>query len=165
MGSRTGMLKKFRANFDSFEEIWLFIQIFLLVTVLPFRLKFLSLPLPRVMKTLAPRDFKICRNMDMEKLKGKIVKFTDYILGRNFFMYKSTCLKRSLVLYYFLRKSGINVHICFGVKYNDKLSDKEAKEKLEGHAWLLYQGDIFLERNVELTKTYTITYYFPAKHL
>lgn len=158
MGSQIGMLKKFRAHFDSFEEIWLFIQIFLLATVLPFLLKFLSLP--RVMKMLAPRNLKVCRNMDLEKLKDKIVKFTDYILGRNFLTYKSACLKRSLVLYHFLRKSKINVHICFGVKYN-KLSDNETKEKLEGHAWLLYQENIFLERNEEITKTYTMTYCFP----
>ncbi len=111
MGSQTGRRQKFRTNFYSFEEIWLFIQIFLLATVLPFLLKFLSLR--RVMKTLAPRNFKVCKNMDMEKLKDKIVKFTDYILGRNFFVYKSTCLKRSLVLYHFLRKSGINLHNMF----------------------------------------------------
>lgn len=155
MGSQTGMLKKFRTHFDSFEEIWLFIQIFLLAIVLPFLLKFLSLP--RVMKMLAPRSLKVCPNMDM---RDKIVKYTDYILRHNLWIDKNTCLKRSLVLYHFLRKSRINVHICFGVKYN-KLSDNEAKEKLEGHAWLLYRGNIFLERNEEITKTYTMTYCFP----
>ena len=161
MDRQTRILKKFRAHFSSFEEIWLFTQIFLLVTVLPFLLKFMSLP--RVMKMLAPRRLKACQHLDMEKSKDKIVKFTDYILKHNFWTNKNTCLRRSLVLYHFLRKLGINVHICFGVSYNEKLSDREAKKKLEGHAWLLYHGDIFLERNAEITKTYKQTYCFPDK--
>jgi len=159
MGSQRGILQKFRANFNSFEEIWLFTQIFLLVTVLPFLLKCFSLP--RVMKMLAPGDLKVYK--DLEKSKNQVVKFTDYILKHNLWIDKNTCLKRSLVLYHFLRKLGINVHICFGVRYNERLSDREAKKKLEGHAWLLYHGDIFLERNAEVTKTYTMTYCFPDK--
>lgn len=96
-------------------------------------------------------------------MKDKIVKFTDYILRHNLWTDKNTCLRRSLVLYHFLRKSGINVFVCFGVRYNERLSDREAKKKLEGHAWLLYHGDIFLERNAEVTETYTMTYCFPDK--
>jgi hypothetical protein len=161
MNSQAGTLRKIRANFSSFEEIWLFIQIFLLVTVLPLMLKLLSFP--RIMKVLTPRDLKVYRNLDLEKSKGKVVKFTDYILGRNSWMNKNTCLKRSLVLYHFLRKLGINVHICFGVRYKEKLADRESQKKLEGHAWLLYNGDIFLERNVEMAKTYKVTYCFPEE--
>lgn len=161
MGNKTCALRKFRTHFSSFEEIWLFTQIFLLVTVLPFLLKCLSLP--RVMKMLAPRRLKAYQYLDMEKSKDRIVKFTDYILRHNFWMDKNTCLKRSLVLYHFFRKLGINVHICFGVRYNERLSDRGAKKWLEGHAWLLYHGDIFLERNAEVTKTYTMTYCFPNK--
>ncbi|TLD42023.1 MAG: hypothetical protein JETT_1732 [Candidatus Jettenia ecosi] len=56
----------------------------------------------------------------------------------------------------------MDVHVCFGVKY-DKVFEREIKKKLEGHAWLLYHGDIFLERNTEATKTYKLTYCFPDK--
>ena len=161
MGNKTCALKKFRTHFSSFGEIWLFVQIFLLITVLPFLFRFLSLP--RVMEMLAPRNFRVCRNKDMENMKDKIVKFTDYILRHNLWTDKNTCLRRSLVLYHFLRKLGINVFVCFGVRYNERLSDREAKKKLEGHAWLLYHGDIFLERNAEVTETYTMTYCFPDK--
>ena len=161
MSNQTEFLKKFRKNFCSFEEIWLFTQIFLLITVLPFLLKCLSIP--RVMKMLAPRRLKAYQHLDMEKSKDKIVKFTDYILRHNFWTNKNSCLRRSLVLYHFLRKLGINVFVCFGVRYNERLFDREAKKKLEGHAWLLYHGDIFLEKNVEITKTYTMTYCFPDK--
>ncbi|MCR4293794.1 MAG: lasso peptide biosynthesis B2 protein [Candidatus Kuenenia sp.] len=161
MGNKACAIKKFRTHFRSFGEIWLFTQIILLITVLPFLFRFLSLP--KVMKMLAPRNLGVCRNKDLENMKDKIVKFTDYILRHNLWTDKNTCLRRSLVLYHFLRKLGINVFVCFGVRYNEMLSDREAKKKLEGHAWLLYHGDIFLERNAEVIKTYTMTYCFSDK--
>lgn len=156
-------VRKIRANFSSFEEVRLFIRIFLLMTILPFLIKLLSIP--KLMEVLTPRDLKICKNLNLEQTKDKLVKFTDYILRLNFWIYKSTCLKRSLVLYYFLCKFGITVHICFGVKYDEKLPDREPqKRKLEGHAWLLRNGDVFLEKNVEMAKTYKVTYCFPERN-
>jgi hypothetical protein len=148
-------VRKIRANFNSFEEVKLFIQIFLLITILPFLIKLLSIP--NLMKILTPRDLRVYKNLDSEKTKDKVVKFTDYILSRNLWMYRTTCLKRSLVLYHFLRKLGMDIHICFGVRFPDGVS----REKLEGHAWLLHKGDIFLERDIEMAKAYKLTYCFP----
>ena len=153
------IVRRIRSNFNTFAEVKLFIQILSLLTVLPLLVKLLSLP--RLMNVLTPGDLRQHKNQDIEK----VVKFTDYILSCNLWIYKSTCLKRSLVLYHFLRKFGINVHICFGVKYDEKLPDREPqKRKLEGHAWLLRNGDIFLERNVEMAKTYKVTYCFPERN-
>jgi hypothetical protein len=154
-------IRKIRSNFNSLEEIILFVQVFLLVTILPFLIK--ALTIQRLMKVLTPRDLNSYENLNLEKSKDKIVKFTNYILNRNFWIYKSTCLKRSLVLYRLLRKSGSDVHVCFGVRYGDKLPGREASKKLEGHAWLLHNGEIFLERNIEETKTYKVTYCFPER--
>lgn len=163
MNRQTGIIGKIKDNFSSFEDIWLFTQIFFLITALPAMVRFLSLL--KLMNVFTPRNVKGYQNLKMEKSRDKIVKFTDYILSRNFLIYKTTCLKRSLVLYHFLRKMGINVHICFGVRYryNEKLPGREAKKGLEGHAWLLYKGGIILERNVDITETYTMTYCFPDK--
>jgi Transglutaminase-like superfamily len=149
------IVRRIRSNFSSFEDIQLFVQVFLFVTILPFLLKLLSIH--RLMKVLTPRDLGVYRSPDLERAKEKVIKFTDYILGRNLWVYKSTCLKRSLVLYHFLRRLGINVHICFGVR----LPDGGSKKQLEGHAWLLHDRDIFLERNIEVAKTYKMTYCFP----
>lgn len=155
-------VRKLRANFSSLKEVELFIRIFFLITILPFLIRFLSIS--KLMEFLTPRDLKVYKNEHSEKTKDKVVKFTDYILRLNIWIYKTTCLKRSLILYHFLRKAGINVHICFGVRFNDeKLPDREAQKKLEGHAWLLYNGDIFLEGNTEMTKTYKVTYCFPER--
>lgn len=154
MDSQTGIGQKFRVNFTSFREMWLFIQIFFLVTLSPVALRLFSIP--RLMRICTPRDSKVYDGRNREKLKARTVKFTDYILGWNALRGKNTCLKRALVLYYFLRKWGMDVQVCFGVRY-------VAHKRLDGHAWLLYQGDIFLERNTELTKAYQRTYCFPDK--
>jgi hypothetical protein len=153
------VIKKIRGNFDSLGDVLLFMQIFFLITLLPFLIKLFSVP--QLMKTLTPYARKSNRKRDSEELSDKIVKYTDYILSRNFWMYRSTCLKRSLVLYHFLRKAGIITQICFGVRYKEDPAGMRRKKKIEGHAWLLHSGDIFLETNSEMTKTYTMTYCFP----
>ena len=57
MGSQAGMLKILRAHFDSFEEIWLFIQIFLLAAVLPFLLELTSGFSPEPREIMAKADY------------------------------------------------------------------------------------------------------------
>jgi hypothetical protein len=155
------IVRKIRNNFGSFEELRLFVRIFLIVTLLPLLLKFF--PLPRLMRLLTPKGVRLSKDIDLDKYKRKAVKFTDYILGFNFWMYKTTCLKRSLVLYHFLRKSGIDVHICFGVRYNGQSLLEEARKKLEGHAWLLYDGKVVLEKDASQPQSYKAMYYYPEE--
>jgi len=159
MDNQTNIRKIFKENFGSFADIWLFIHIFFLVILTPLLLKLFSIP--RVMKIFTPRYLKVYRDLDLKESKDKIVKFTDYILKRNFLTRKNICIKRSLIFYHFLRKMGINVYVCFGVRYNNDVFEKKHQKKLEGHAWLLHDGDIFLEWNRDVTKTYTMTYCFP----
>ena len=82
----------------------------------------------RIFPILTPSDLKVCNNQNIERRRDTIVKFTDYIFSRNFWIYKHTCLKRSLVLFHFLRKLGIIVSVCFGVRYDEEFSDREAKK-------------------------------------
>ena len=161
MSSKGGVLRKFMTNFSCFEEIFLFIQILLLATILPAMLKLLSLP--RLLKMLTPSDLKVCNNQNIERIRDNIVKYTDYIFARNFWIYKNTCLKRSLILYHFLRKLGIIVYVYFGVRYDEKFPDREAKKKLEAHSWLVYKGKAYLEKTTELTESYKVIYCFPDK--
>jgi hypothetical protein len=152
----SSFLTKIRTNFNSFEDVELFIQILILATVLPLLIKLLSIP--KLMKLLTPRDAIVFKHQDSHTAKEKIVRYTDYILSRRFWIYKMICWKRALVLYRFLRKAGFNVTICFGVR----LPNTESKDKpLEGHAWLVYNGEIFLERDIETAKTYKVTYSYP----
>jgi len=156
------IIRKFRLNFDSSDEFLLFLQIFFLITILPFLIKLLSMP--QLMKTLTPETKKFNGELNCRKLKDKIVKYTDYILSRNFWVYKSSCLNRSLTLYHFLRKLGIDIQICFGIRYKKYFTDTTGKKKIEGHAWLLHNGEFFLEANSEMTGTYKMTYCFPENN-
>ena len=49
-------------------------------------------------------------------------------------IYKATCLRRSTLLWGFLRREGIRSEICFGVRMNG--------HQLEAHAWVEYLGRI-----------------------
>jgi hypothetical protein len=153
------MIEKFKKNFRSIGDLWLFMRIFGLITLLPVMVKFLSIP--TLMNILTPGSNKSGQNLDVDFLIEKIVKYTDYILGFNWLVYKQTCLTRSLVLYHFLRKYGIEVHICLGVKKGESLGEVDSEKILQGHAWLTYDGNIFLEKNSLGTHTFKTTFCFP----
>lgn len=152
-------IKKIRSHFDSAKDVLLFLQIILFATALPLLIKILSVP--RFMQIITPGYPASATPSDLCGIRDKIEKYTDYILSRNFWMYKMICLKRSLILYHFLRKYGMYVTVCFGVRYKNELSGNADVKKMEGHAWLLYNGEIFLEKMVEETKTYKVTYCYP----
>ena len=154
------IVNKIRKNLRSLGDLWLYISIIIGTIVLPLMFKFL--PLPRMMQLITPVSTKRYNVLCDGSTKEKIIKFTDYILNRNILIWRNTCLRRSLLLYHFLNKIGLKVRICFGVKYNNTVISKNHKGSLEGHAWLLLNGEIFLERNIEIVKKYNVTYCFPS---
>ncbi len=158
---RMEIVGKFRAHFNSSEEILLFIRIFLFITVLPLLIRFLTLP--QLMKVLTWRVSRFSQNRNDEDYKERIVRFTDYILTRNFWIYKNTCLKRSLVLFHLLHRVVSDIHICFGVRLKKDVAARDGQKELEGHAWLTYNGELFLERNPDIRRTYMVTYCFPER--
>jgi len=153
------MINKFKKNFRSFGDLWLFMRIFGLITHLPIIVKYLSIP--TLLKTLTPGGKKFDTNLNADPLIEKVVKYTDYILGYNWLVYKKTCLTRSLVLYHFLRKYGIEVHICLGVKKGESFGEVDSEKILQGHAWLTYDGNIFLEKNSLGAHNFKTTFCFP----
>ena len=58
------------------------------------------------------------------------------------------CLRRSLVLYSWCRKHGVESKVVIAV-------DKE-NDMLKGHAWLCLQGEVFREDATDLAKNYTV---------
>jgi hypothetical protein len=155
-------INKLKANFHSLGDILLFLQIFSLITTLPFLIKLLTLP--QLMKILTPQAKNCNSKLACQTFKDKIIKYTDYILSRNFWIYKSTCLNRSLILYHFFRKLDIDIQICFGIRYKKRSDDTMGKKIIEGHAWLLHNGEFVSEANSEMTRTYNMTYCFPEKN-
>jgi hypothetical protein len=152
--------RKLRDNFNSPGEVLLFGRIFLLLTVLPLMVRFLTLP--RLMMFVSRSASGAGGIGNREEYRNKIIKYTDYLLSRNFWMFRKTCLKRSLVLYHFLCPVFPELGICFGViAKKNTVPDKQ--KGLEGHSWLTHDGEIFLEEKPDLVKKYTVTYRFPQK--
>lgn len=154
-------VSKFRSNVQSSEDVLLFIRIFLLITILPVLIRFLALP--RLMKVLTRDVSGLSGRYDHNTYREQVIRFTDFILSRNFWMYRSTCLKRSLVLYRFLHTVAPDMHICFGVKLRKDSPQHGRDTVLEGHAWLIQNGENFADMNQEITSTYTVTYCFPER--
>ena len=53
--------------------------------------------------------------------------------------FRASCLRRSLLVWWFLRKQGIQSNICFGVRMID--------HQLEAHAWVEHNGVVVNDSN------------------
>ena len=114
------------------------------------------------MRTITPSKTNRCDGTVKKSAKEKVIKYTEYILNLDFWIWRPTCLKRSLILYRFLNKIGVDVQICFGVKYNKNMISKSCNKSIDGHSWLVLNGEMFLEKDIEMAKEYKITYRFPC---
>jgi len=56
--------------------------------------------------------------------------------------WRHTCLKRSAVLFYLLRRAGRAVELCIGVR-------RDIDGRLAAHAWLTRDGSPYLEHTTE----------------
>ncbi len=85
--------------------------------------------------------------VSLRRLNVLVTGLLSLIYGSDF------CMKRSLILFHYMRKWGYPVHIHFGV----------AKEngKLKGHAWVDLAGHPFAEGS-DPRQAYRITYTYPA---
>lgn len=83
-------------------------------------------------------------------------QWVDRVLERLPNPWKITCLRRAAVLYYLLRSAGREVKLCIGVRRDDSGA-------LLAHAWLLRDGELYLERanTVEIVSDYTLIAQFP----
>jgi hypothetical protein len=63
------------------------------------------------------------------------------------------CLTRGLTRYYFLRRAGLPVSLCFGVG--------TVRGKFEGHCWLTKEGEPFLESR-DPRQVFTTIYTMPS---
>ena len=68
--------------------------------------------------------------------------------------WRHTCLKRSAILYHLLRRTGLPVELCIGVR-------RESAGPLTAHAWLIREGAPYLERAESPSTTHTPIARFP----
>ena len=67
----------------------------------------------------------------------RIVTYVDLVLALGRPIIRPSCITRGLTRYYFLRRAGADVALCFGVA--------NLQGKVTGHCWLVRNGEPFLE--------------------
>ncbi len=137
-------------QFRDRRKLFLFFKI--LVSIPLFRLRLLWAKMPSLLKSLDQLSEKraLFEKEDLERAR-LAWKYANFFLLRCLRV-KNPCLLRSLVLFRLFRKAGLDVQIHFGVKKNLSL--------LEGHSWLLLNGNVLLEQG-DPQLTYTQVYSYP----
>lgn len=82
-----------------------------------------------------------------------IVRYTDFLIWRNIPALRGACLKRSLILYHFLRKEGLPVVINIGVAKEDG--------SLIGHSWLTLNNVPYYETR-EHAERFNVVLSYPS---
>jgi hypothetical protein len=114
----------------SIPDVFLFFQVLLFAAAVPFLLR---LKLSRVQTLLEPR-------VPSPASRERIDQITEYVemairTGRP--LVRPGCLTRGVTRYYFFRRNGLDVSLCFGMGQD--------KEEFVGHCWLVKDGVPFLE--------------------
>jgi hypothetical protein len=109
----------------------LFLRVFAFAAAVPYLLR---LKLPLVARALESK-----RNPSVlhEGSVGKIVAFVEIAIRRGWPLVRPGCLTRGLTRYYFLRRAGMDVALCFGMGRVD--------DDFVGHCWLVSGEKPFLE--------------------
>ncbi len=132
------------------RNLLLFWKILIAIPVM--RLLVFCISLPSLMR-LVDRPFGEHRLLRDEEIRRARLasKYASFILIR-ILKVKRPCFLRSLILFHMMRKERVSIRIVFGVRKNESL--------LEGHSWLLLNGDPVLEQSNPLL-TYTEVYAYP----
>jgi hypothetical protein len=114
----------------SISDVFLFFQVLFFAAAVPFLLR---LKLARVETLLQPR---IPRSTGQDRME-QITEYVEIAIRKGRPLVRQGCLTRGLTRYYFFRREGLNVSLCFGMG--------QVEEEFVGHCWLLKDGVPFLE--------------------
>jgi len=114
----------------SIPDVFLFLEVLFFAAAVPCLLR---LKLARVATLLQPR---FPRSTGQDRIK-QITEYVEIAIREGRPLVRQGCLTRGLTRYYFFRREGLNVSLCFGMG--------QVEEKFVGHCWLLKDGVPFLE--------------------
>jgi hypothetical protein len=106
----------------------------------------MKLKLSGIKGTLAWLDH-LSRERSNGHLKNKITlvlaqRISFFVKKANIYsLHKGTCLSQSMMLWYLLRRQGIDCEICIGVQKKEKGTALTSKN-LDAHAWVEYRGSV-----------------------
>jgi len=120
-----------RMTFRLATNAALFLRVFAFAAAVPYLLR---LKLPRVARVLEPRRDPSAVHKDRI---GRIASYIEIAIRHGGPFVRRGCLTRGLTRYYFFRRAGIDVELCFGMGRLD--------QEFMGHCWLVKDGEPFLE--------------------
>ena len=130
-------------------NLWLFFRVAAWALTIPVLFRLLSLPtLMRLISPKMPDRSPDAKCLDKAHLVNSYIAV---ILRQNPDNIGRMCLKRSLVLYRFLRLEKCPARFLVGVR--------KEEGKLVGHSWIEVDGERFLDSQPD--QTYIVTYSFP----
>lgn len=126
-------LKNAASIVTSPRELFLTLRIFIFMISIPLMLKYMKIQ--SLVSCIDPRrSHKLSDRISIERVIYLCNRIQDMLRERGL---KYTCLRRSLLLFHFLRYYGQKVVINFGIKWKGN--------DLTGHSWLTLDGEPYLE--------------------
>ncbi len=116
---------------------WFFLRVVFFAAAVPLLMR---LKLPVLHSLLERRIAAAAKAGGDANGVGEIVRCVESALAVGPPLVHPGCLTRGLTLYYFLRRAGLDVTLCFGARWRDGQLTEEA-----GHCWLEKGGVPFLE--------------------
>ena len=112
----------------------------------------LAVPLPQVLADLTPQI------SDLRLPPSAIRRLADVaaLLARRSPL--GVCLRRSLVRYHYLRRTGVPLVINFGARFKGGVADRE----ITGHAWVTLEGEPYFEDG-ENWQGFTVMLQYPPQ--
>jgi hypothetical protein len=114
----------------SISDVFLFFQILFFAAAVPFLLR---LKLSRVEALLEPKNPSPAERDRVEQ----ITEYVEMAMREGRPLVRPGCLTRGVTRYYFFRRYGMEVSLCFGMGQVDG--------KYVGHCWLVKDGVPFME--------------------
>lgn len=142
------MLAKLNRNFSNAYECIFFVYVFVFTIAVSLLLKLIKIQ--TLLEWLTPPKKSFWEGkIPVERLS----KYVDSILALQILGIKPSCLNRSLILYHFLYKIGIQVKINFGVRKTEK--------DIQGHGWLTMNEKPYLEKDSTF-ESFCLIYSYPC---
>lgn len=116
---------------QSIPDVFLFFQVLFFAVAVPFLLR---LKLSRLKALLEPR---IPSPAERDRVE-QITEYVEMAIREGRPLVRPGCLTRGVTRYYFFRRDGMDVSLCFGMG--------QGKEEFVGHCWLVKDGAPFMEK-------------------
>ena len=129
----------------SIPDVFLFFQILFFAAVVPFLVR---LKLSRLKALLEPR---IPSSADRNRVE-QIAEYVEMAIREGRPLVRPGCLTRGVTRYYFFRRDGIDVSLCFGMG--------QVKGEFVGHCWLVKDEVPFMETRDPRPRASAITLTF-----